>query len=117
MKFEPDSRRGRAAASVDGNQAVLSVEDNGPGVAVALRDAIFERFQRGDDGTARRFGGTGLGLAIAKELVEQHSGRIEVVDGAAGGALFRVMLPLSPGEPTAALPADRPPPAAGRAPP
>src|SRR5262249_34984554 len=108
IKFVPDGGRVRAGLSVEGQEAVLSVEDNGPGVPVALREAIFERFQRGDESTARRFGGTGLGLAIAKELVEQHGGRIEVVDGADGGALFRVMLPLAPGGATAAPPADRP---------
>jgi len=79
---------------MEGEDLVLSVEDDGPGVPIALREAIFERFHRGDDSTTRRFGGTGLGLAIAKELVERHGGRIEVRDGTYGGALFRVTLPL-----------------------
>src|SRR5207249_7146681 len=86
MKFAPDGGRVRVELRVEGDDVVLSVEDNGPGVPVALREAIFERFRRGDDGAAKRFGGTGLGLAIAKELVERHGGRIEVGDACGGGA-------------------------------
>jgi signal transduction histidine kinase len=111
MKFVPDGGRVRVGLGVVGDDVVLSVEDNGPGVPVALRAAIFERFRRGDDNTTRRFGGTGLGLAIAKELVERHGGRIEVGDGAEGGALFRVKLPFAPQAPirvaAGASPADQ----------
>jgi signal transduction histidine kinase len=93
MKFVPDGGRVRIEARVEGDDVVLSVEDDGPGVPVPLREEIFEPFRRGDDATTHRFGGTGLGLAIARELVEGHGGRIEVGDGADGGALFRVTLP------------------------
>jgi len=96
MKFVPDGGRVRVGLRVEGDAVVLAVEDNGPGVPVPLRAAIFEPFRRGDDSTTRRFGGTGLGLAIARELVERHGGRIEVGDGADGGALFRVKLPFAP---------------------
>jgi signal transduction histidine kinase len=47
MKFVPDGGRVRAGLCVEGDGVVLSVEDNGPGVPVALREAIFERFRRG----------------------------------------------------------------------
>jgi len=94
MKFVPDGGRVRVGSCVEGHDVVLSVEDNGPGVPVPLREAIFERFRKGDDSTTRRFGGTGLGLAIAKEVVALHGGCIEVGDGADGGALFRVKLPF-----------------------
>ncbi len=107
LKFVPDGGRVRVGLCVEGRDVVLGVEDNGPGVPVPLRDAIFERFRRGDDSTARRFGGTGLGLAIARELVALHGGRIEVGEGADGGALFRVTLPFAPDAPSAgASPAD-----------
>jgi signal transduction histidine kinase len=96
MKFVPDGGRVRVALCREERGIVLSVEDSGPGVPVPMREAIFERFRRGDDGAARRFGGTGLGLAIAKELVERHGGRIEVGDGADGGARFQVTLPFRP---------------------
>ena len=111
MKFVPDGGRVQVGLGVEGDGVVVSVEDNGPGVPVALREAIFERFRRGDDSTTRRFGGTGLGLAIAKELVECHGGRIEVGDGNDSGALFRVKLPfvaLAPiGGTAGATPADQ----------
>jgi signal transduction histidine kinase len=96
MKFVPDGGHVRVGSCVQNGGVVLSVEDSGPGVPVPLREVIFERFRRGDDLTTRRFGGTGLGLAIVRELVELHGGRIEVGDGAGGGALFRVTLPLAP---------------------
>jgi PAS domain S-box-containing protein len=71
----------------------IEVADSGPGIPSVQRDAVFERFARGDDETARRVGGTGLGLAIAKEFVELHGGRIEIGDAPEGGALFTVHLP------------------------
>jgi signal transduction histidine kinase len=102
MKFVPDGGRVRVRLCLEGRGVILSVEDNGPGVPVPLREAIFERFRRGDDSTARSFGGTGLGLAIAKDLVELHGGRIEVGEGADRGALFRVKLPFAPETPVGA---------------
>src|SRR5262249_23205176 len=112
MKFAQAGGRVRVALGVEGEDVVLSVEDNGPGVPVALREAIFERFRKGDDGATKRFGGTGLGLAIAKELVERHGGRIDVGDAEDGGALFRVKLPFGPqdtavGVPPGSSPADQ----------
>ena len=92
MKFTPDGGHVRVGLRVARDEAVLSVEDDGPGVPVALREAIFERFRRGEEGSARP-GGTGLGLAIAREIVALHGGRIEVGDGADGGARFQVTLP------------------------
>lgn len=107
MKVVTDGGRVRVGVRAEGPYVVLSVEDNGPGVPVASRAAIFERFRRGDDATTRRFGGTGLGLAIAKEIVEGHGGRIEVGEGTEGGALFRVMLPAGVPTGVSAAPPDR----------
>ena len=68
---------------------VLQVADNGPGVAPAQRDVIFERYRRG-----ARSAGTGLGLAIVGEIVKLHGGAIAVGEAPEGGALFTVELPL-----------------------
>lgn len=86
--------------STEGSQAVVDVVDDGPGIAVADRARVFERFTRLDGARARDGGGTGLGLAIARTAVSQHGGSVEALDGDAGsGARLRVRLPLSPPRP------------------
>jgi signal transduction histidine kinase len=79
--------------SESGSHAVLSVADDGPGVAPDERERIFERFARDDAGRSRGAGGTGLGLAISREVVAAHGGAIELEPGP--GARFTVRLPLS----------------------
>ncbi|MEY2569407.1 MAG: hypothetical protein QOE35_3936 [Actinomycetota bacterium] len=83
----------RVAVRARDGRVVLTVEDDGPGVAVADRERIFERFTRLDDSRDRSAGGTGLGLAIVREIAEQHGGSARVSDGDAGGARFEVSLP------------------------
>jgi signal transduction histidine kinase len=77
----------------EGDSAVISVTDDGPGVPAEHRDRIFERFTRLDDSRSRATGGAGLGLAIAKRIVDDHHGSISV-ESAAPGARFVVRLPL-----------------------
>lgn len=71
----------------------LCVEDDGPGVAEADRQRIFERFVRLDGARARDAGGSGLGLAIVAEIVAAHGGTISVGTSPLGGARFEVVLP------------------------
>jgi signal transduction histidine kinase len=78
---------------VEGESAVLAVEDDGHGVPAAERDRIFERFVRLDASRARASGGTGLGLAIVRETVQAHGGTVQLSDSALGGARFEVRLP------------------------
>lgn len=66
----------------------FEVSDTGPGVPVAARDRIFERFYQGDGSITRSHGGTGLGLAICKELVTLWGGEIGLTCGRAGGSTF-----------------------------
>jgi signal transduction histidine kinase len=77
----------------DDGGAVVVVEDDGPGVPVADRGRIFERFVRLDDARGRPDGGSGLGLAIVREIVRGHGGEVTVRESAAGGARFEVRLP------------------------
>ena len=70
-----------AAVHANGDGAVLSVSDDGPGVPVADRERIFERFTRLDASRDRSRGGTGLGLAISREIVVAHGGTITADDG------------------------------------
>jgi two-component system, OmpR family, sensor kinase len=82
-----------------GNDAVVEVADDGPGVPPELRDQAFDRFVRGEGpaDTASR-GGSGLGLAIVRAVASSHGGGVEVSDSESGGALFRVRLPLAKSE-------------------
>ncbi len=81
-------------SSTDG-QAVIQVQDDGPGVPEADRERIFERFVRLDDARSRDEGGAGLGLAIARDLARAHGGTLTVTTSPAGGASFNLHLPLA----------------------
>ncbi len=80
----------------EGSSAILRVRDDGPGVAPADRDRIFERFVRLDEARDRGDGGFGLGLAIVADLCRAYGGAVEVGD-AAPGAVFTIRFPLAPG--------------------
>lgn len=82
--------------SREGDEAVLRVHDDGPGIDPAVREELFARFARGDSSRARQTGGTGLGLAIVKAIVEGHGGHISV-DSRPGDTTFTVRIPVSPG--------------------
>jgi two-component system sensor histidine kinase HydH len=71
-----------------GEQAVVEVHDDGPGVPAAQRDKIFEPFH------TTKEAGSGLGLVSVKVCAEQHRGRVEVGDSELGGACFRLVLPI-----------------------
>jgi signal transduction histidine kinase len=73
---------------------VIEVTDNGPGIAKAERKMIFEKFARGERGSAASPPGAGLGLAISREIIARMNGKLELVAGRGRGACFRVTLPL-----------------------
>jgi two-component system OmpR family sensor kinase len=77
-----------------GDRAVLEVSDDGPGVPPEHAPRIFERLYRADSSRTRaKGGGSGLGLAIVAAIVQQHGGRVELLETPGGGATFRVDLP------------------------
>jgi len=88
---------GEAAVSLSqvGTDAVMLVDDRGPGVPAGERERIFEPFLRLEASRNRDRAGAGLGLAIARHLVRSVGGTIEVEDRPGGGARFRVRLPLT----------------------
>ncbi len=65
----------------DRGGVVISVSDDGPGIAPADRERVFDRFARLDDARARDSGGSGLGLAIVRELLTRAGGTVGFVDG------------------------------------
>jgi heavy metal sensor kinase len=76
--------------------AILTVSDNGPGIATEELPRLFERFHRADRSRSSATGGTGLGLAISKAIVEAHGGAITVTSEAGQGAVFEARLPAAP---------------------
>ena len=79
-------------AESDGQEVVVTVTDDGEGIPGPLRERVFDRFTRLDDGRARDAGGTGLGLAIVRELVRRHGGTVRLLD-ARPGVRAEVRLP------------------------
>lgn len=79
-----------------GKRAVIEVSDNGAGIPLHMRRAIFKRFVRVGDELERTKPGTGLGLYIVRTLVSSLRGRIRVLSGRAGvGTTFEVDLPVA----------------------
>jgi heavy metal sensor kinase len=94
IKYSPHGSTINIRVRPEAGDAVLSVADQGPGIAPEHRERIFDRFFRLDEARSRDSGGTGLGLAIAKWAVEVNGGRISVEAGADGGSVFRIVLPV-----------------------
>ena len=80
----------------DGDDAVLTVDNDGPPIDAADRDRVFGRFVRLDDSRTRGTGGTGLGLAIVAEVVAAHDGEVEATETDEGWCRFRVRIPEGP---------------------
>ncbi len=93
----------RVAVSVNevagpaGKLAELSVTDEGPGIAEAERERIFERFYRVDNARSRDTGGTGLGLSIVKHVAAGHGGEATVWSLEGTGSTFTLRLPVAAG--------------------
>lgn len=83
------------ALTEDGDEAVLLVDDDGPGIPGEERDRVFERFVRLDAARDRDSGGAGLGLAIVAEVVTSHAGSVRVSDSPLGGARLEVRIPTA----------------------
>jgi signal transduction histidine kinase len=69
------------------------ISDDGPGIAAADRERIFERFHRTDPARSRETGGAGLGLAIVRAVADAHGGRVRVLSSNGRGARFELALP------------------------
>lgn len=89
--------RVEVAAEVDHDQAVISVSDDGPGIPLADRERVFERFTRLDDSRGRSSGGAGLGLAIVRELVTRAGGTVALSAASSPWTVrAELRLPLAP---------------------
>jgi heavy metal sensor kinase len=95
IKYSPDGATIAIRVERIGNQGLLAVGDEGPGIPPEHRERIFHRFFRVDEARSRERGGTGLGLAIAKWAVDIHNGQIAVHERPRGGSEFQIRLPLA----------------------
>ena len=85
----------RLALVQEHDNALIVVEDDGPGIPSCDRERVFERFVRLDESRERGNGGSGLGLAIVQEVVRGHGGSVIISASGLGGARFEVRLPTS----------------------
>jgi heavy metal sensor kinase len=93
IKYSPCSTAIHVMLSQADREAVLSIRDEGPGIAAADQVDIFDRFFRVDRARTQT-SGAGLGLAIARWVVNAHDGRITVESDEGRGSTFRIALPL-----------------------
>lgn len=93
LKYSPTGSAVDVDSQLDGNRAVVRVADSGPGIPEAEREAVFERFYRGD--TAGATAGSGLGLPIAAALAGRWGGEIRLRERPGGGTVAEVELELA----------------------
>ncbi|MGD2152021.1 MAG: response regulator [Gemmatimonadales bacterium] len=100
VKFSPAAGRVRLSWWRQGEQAVLRITDEGPGIPADQLEGIFERFRQLEPSATRLHGGAGLGLAISRAIVEQFGGDVWAESEEGIGSRFFVRLRLAYGEPS-----------------
>jgi two-component system, OmpR family, sensor kinase len=88
-----DAQVSVSVATRNGN-AVVSVQDSGPGMTGDEQGRVFERFYRADPSRSRASGGVGLGLSIVSAVAEAHGGEVSVRSEPGQGSRFEISLPL-----------------------
>ena len=94
IKYTPEGGEVRVILQSDLQDAWVSVEDTGIGIAKDEQSKIFERFYRTDKTRNRETGGTGLGLSITYRTVIMHNGSIQVESEEGKGSIFTVQIPI-----------------------
>ena len=93
-KFSPAGSPITVRSVREGDDALIEVDDRGPGIPVEQREVVFERFVRWRPKGYEEQPGNGLGLFISRGLAAEHQGEISVEDGPGGGTMLRVRLPV-----------------------
>ena len=94
IKFSPPGGLVKIACEVNGDNAIVRVEDKGRGISSEFLPFVFERFRQEDGSKTRAHGGLGLGLALVKSFVEAHHGSVQADSAGKGhGSRFTIMLP------------------------
>lgn len=99
IKFSPEGCVVECAIAARGVHWVLSVRDQGPGIAPELQGQLFTPYQRLHNRSHPSIQGVGLGLALVFTVVQRHGGSLEVDSDTGRGAEFRLVLPRSEGAP------------------
>jgi two-component system OmpR family sensor kinase len=94
-RHTPPGSAAYVTARVDGTEVVLTVEDDGPGIAAADRERVFDRFYRPHDARERERGGAGLGLSIVRALVAAHGGTLSLRAAEPHGTVFEIRIPAA----------------------
>jgi signal transduction histidine kinase len=96
LKYTPGESPVRIMLAADGDSAVITVTDEGPGIPAAELSLVFQRFYRASN-TRRRVEGSGLGLFIARQVIQAHGGEASVQSEEGRGTTIRFRLPLRAG--------------------
>jgi signal transduction histidine kinase len=86
--------RARARVFADAGNAVVEIDDDGPGIPAADTERVFEPFYRREPSRSRQTGGIGLGLAVVRSIARGHGGDVNLINRVGGGLTARVQLPL-----------------------
>ena len=95
VKFSPEGTTIRVTVRQDGDDALLQVSDQGPGVPQDERERVFARFYRGAGDAVIQTRGVGIGLSVVSEFVARMDGTVQVDDAPGGGARFTVRIPAA----------------------
>jgi signal transduction histidine kinase len=95
VKFSPEPARIEVSVRAGATQVLLSVRDNGVGIAPGEQMRIFDRFGRGEPSVAKSYRGIGLGLKLVKALVEMHGGSITLQSRLGHGTTMTVGFPIA----------------------
>jgi two-component system, sensor histidine kinase len=97
LRFTRRNGTVRVTVRKEGDNAVLSVSDNGRGIAPDMLSKVFDLFVQGEQSIDRSHGGLGLGLALVRRLAELHGGSVTAESGGVGrGSTFNVAIPAIP---------------------
>jgi len=96
VRYTPAGGSIRVRAGREGAWIWVSVEDQGPGIAAADQERVFQRFWRGDPQEGREQGRSGLGLTIVRQIAEAHGGEAKLASVVGQGSAFALWLPALP---------------------
>ena len=95
VAYTPEKGHVTLAAEGDEEQVVITVADDGPGIAIGDQEAVFTRFHRAV-GTTKGEAALGLGLPLTRQFVEAHGGRVDLESESGKGTVVRLVIPRAP---------------------